>query len=55
MNAITQIQNSEQPALSFENTGEKSELMQVFEEQVHDMYWAYKDLLKAIFEQQDLD
>jgi hypothetical protein len=32
------------------NSSEKSELMQFFENQVHDVYWAYKDLLKAIFE-----
>lgn len=29
---------------------EKSELMQFFENQVRDIYWAYKDLLKEIFE-----
>jgi len=40
----------EEQAVSFENTGEKSELMQVFESLVHDTEWAYKDLLKAIFE-----
>ena len=30
--------------------GEKSELMQIFEMQVKDVYWAYKDLLRAIIE-----
>jgi hypothetical protein len=29
---------------------QKSELMQTFEQQVTDMHWAYRDLLKAIFE-----
>lgn len=28
---------------------EKSELMQIFENQVKDNYWAYRDLLKEIF------
>lgn len=29
-------------------TNEKSELMQIFERQVNDAYWAYRDLLKEI-------
>jgi hypothetical protein len=33
-----------------EAASEKSELMQIFEMQVKDAYWAYKDLLKAIVE-----
>jgi hypothetical protein len=33
-----------------EAAGEKSELMQIFEMQVKDAYWAYKDLLRAIIE-----
>ncbi|MDI1353691.1 MAG: hypothetical protein PSX36_02145 [bacterium] len=41
---------SENQQNSLENSSEKSELMIYFENQVHDMYWAYKDLLKAIFE-----
>lgn len=32
----------------FETSSEKSELMQIFEQMVHDSYWAYRDLLKAI-------
>ena len=49
MEAIMNSQNNE-PALSLENQSDKSELMQLFESQVNDLYWAYKDLLKAIFE-----
>jgi hypothetical protein len=45
-------QNPERP-VSLDGNSEKSELMQFFEYQVHDMYWAYKDLLKAIFESDD--
>ena len=52
MKAIIQNQKEEE-AVSLENPSEKSELMQVFEQQVHDMEWAYKDLLKAIFENND--
>lgn len=44
------MNNGQQQALSLENANEKSELMQLFESQVQDIYWAYKDLLKAIFE-----
>lgn len=32
-----------------QDTG-KSELMQFFEKQVSDIYWAHRDLLRAIFE-----
>jgi hypothetical protein len=42
--------NSSEQSVPMQHPVEKSELMQIFEEQVHDMYWAYKDLLKAIFE-----
>lgn len=41
--------NNEPQNVSLENSG-KSELMQFFENQLNDMYWAYKDLLKAIAE-----
>lgn len=40
----------EDQSVHMQNGNEKSELMQYFEAQVRDMYWAYKDLLKAIFE-----
>ena len=51
MEATVNPQNENQPQASLESTtNEKSELMQYFESQVHDMYWAYKDLLKEIFE-----
>lgn len=44
------IKNSkEEVSVSVDNS-EKSELMQIFEYQVNDAYWAYKDLLVAIFE-----
>jgi hypothetical protein len=48
MEPVLNPQNNDVPT-SFENTSEKSELMQFFESQVTDMYWAYKDLLKEIF------
>jgi len=42
---------NENQAASFGNTSnDKSELMKYFEYQVTDSYWAYKDLLKEIFE-----
>jgi len=41
-------QHNEEQGLSFGNLNEKSELMQCFEHQVHDLEWAYKDLLKEI-------
>jgi hypothetical protein len=41
---------NEESSVSLVNPGEKSELMQFFENQVNDIYWGYKDLLKAIFE-----
>lgn len=49
MDTMLNPQNDDQSA-SLNNSSEKSELMQFFENQVHDIYWAYKDLLKAIFE-----
>lgn len=49
MEAMLNPQNDNQ-ANALQNNTEKSELMQFFENQVNDMYWAYKDLLKAIFE-----
>jgi hypothetical protein len=49
MDATLNPKNDEQTA-SMDAQGEKSELMQFFESQVKDMYWAYKDLLKAIKE-----
>lgn len=49
MDTMLNPQNDDQSA-SLTSGSEKSELMQFFENQVHDMYWAYKDLLKAIFE-----
>ncbi len=52
MDAMLNPKNTEQPA-SLGNNSEKSELMQFFENQVNDMYWAYKDLLKAIFENEE--
>ena len=48
MEAMLNPQNDNQ-ANAMQNSSEKSELMQYFENQVHDMYWAYKDLLKEIF------
>jgi len=55
MDAMLNPQNQEQPVspVSLESNGEKSELMQIFESQVNDMYWAYRDLLKAIFESEE--
>ena len=48
MEATTNSQN-ENPSASFgSNSNEKSELMQIFEYQVKDTEWAYKDLLKEI-------
>jgi hypothetical protein len=49
MEAMLNPQNENQ-ANAMQNNSEKSELMQFFENQVHDIYWAYKDLLKEIFE-----
>ena len=49
MEAMLNPQNENQ-SVSLENNNEKSELMQFFESQVNDVYWAYKDLLKAVFE-----
>jgi hypothetical protein len=42
--------NPQQEPHSPMQPAEKSELMQIFENQVNDIYWAYKDLLRAIFE-----
>lgn len=50
MEATLNTPNENQPSSFNSNSNEKSELMQVFERQVHDVYWAYKDLLKEIFE-----
>lgn len=47
MEAMLNPQNEE--SATFSQNNEKSELMQYFEYQVNDMYWAYKDLLKEIF------
>jgi hypothetical protein len=52
MDTMLNPQNDDRQ-MSFDANGEKSELMQYFESQVHDMYWAYKDLLKAIFEKEN--
>ena len=52
MDAMLNPQNQDQP-VSMETQGDKSELMQVFEYQVKDAYWAYRDLLRAIFEQEE--
>ncbi len=49
MDAMLNPQNEDQ-SVSFNTSSEKSELMQFFETQVKDAYWAYKDLLKEIFE-----
>ena len=45
--------NNEPQQASLENNSGKSELMQFFENQLNDMYWAYKDLLKAMVETKD--
>lgn len=52
MDATLNNQSQEQQGgpIHQEASSEKSELMQVFEKQVSDVYWAYKDLLKAILE-----
>jgi hypothetical protein len=54
MDATLNPQSPEQHSDTYrepqEASTEKSELMQIFESQVHDMYWAYKDLLRAILE-----
>ncbi|MES2678755.1 MAG: hypothetical protein V4635_02670 [Bacteroidota bacterium] len=52
MDATINSHNEPQQASSDSNSG-KSELMQFFENQLNDMYWAYKDLLKAIVETKD--
>ncbi len=52
MDATINSHNEPQQASSDNNSG-KSELMQYFENQLNDMYWAYKDLLKAIVETKD--
>ncbi len=51
MEATLNPQN-ENSSGAMEVSNEKSELMQFFENQVHDMYWAYRDLLKEIFEEE---
>jgi hypothetical protein len=50
MEATFNNTNESQSSSFSNNSGEKSELMQFFEYQVNDTDWAYKDLLKAIFE-----
>jgi len=51
MEATLNSQNENQPSSFGSNSGnEKSDLMKYFEYQVNDAYWAYKDLLKEIFE-----
>lgn len=49
MDATLNPQNENQAA-SLGTAEEKSELMQFFEYQVSDKFWAYRDLLKAILE-----
>ena len=49
MDATINPQSQEQP-MPQEASTEKSELMRIFESQVNDAYWAYKDLLRAILE-----
>jgi hypothetical protein len=49
MDTMLNPQNQDQP-VPLESASEKSELMQIFESHVNDMYWGYRDLLKAIFE-----
>lgn len=49
MEATINPQGQEQQ-FSSDASHEKSELMRIFESQVNDVYWAYKDLLKAILE-----
>ena len=50
MDATLNTPNENQSSSFNSNSNEKSELMQFFEYQVHDTYWAYKDLLKEILE-----
>jgi hypothetical protein len=52
MDAMLNPENNQQ-SVSMENNSEKSELMQIFENQVKDIYWAYKDLLRAVFEKEN--
>lgn len=52
MDAILNTNNESQQN-SMQAGSDKSDLMQFFENQVNDMYWAYKDLLKAIREAND--
>jgi hypothetical protein len=40
----------QQPQLPMDAQSEKSDLMQFFEMQIKDSYWAYRDLLKALLE-----
>lgn len=50
MDATINQNNNDQQSFSAGQDSTKSELMQYFEKQVSDIYWAQKDLLKAIFE-----
>jgi hypothetical protein len=54
MDATLNTQDQNLP-LGMDRGGDKSELMQVFENHVSDMYWAYKDLLKAILEGEETE
>jgi len=48
MEATTNPQNENQSNSFGANSSEKSELMQIFEFQVKDTEWAYRDLLREI-------
>ena len=50
LNSHSESQSSEHYRSQMGDNNEKSELMQLFERNVHDMYWAYRDLLREIFE-----
>lgn len=53
MDATINTNNGNDQSFSMQQDNSKSDLMQFFEKQVSDMYWAQKDLLKAIFESED--
>lgn len=53
MDATLNSQFQEQQPMPQDASQEKSELMQFFEYQVNDVYWAYKDLFRAILEKND--
>jgi hypothetical protein len=52
MDAVINPNTDPQQNSSDKKSG-KSELMQFFENHLYDVYWAYKDLLKAIKEVKD--